>query len=110
MKQIRNKHCGKNKNHKSPKMIYTLQSKSFNPQFIIFKERMLTNQSFRYCEEEIATMRGRDITDGTNRTVAGGSGDGNDIDDGAERRGRALREREAESVSFTHLLSFNFDF
>jgi hypothetical protein len=75
MKQIRNKHCGKNKNHKSPKMIYTLQSKSFNPQFIIFKERMLTNQSFRYCEEEIATMRGREITDGTNRTGCGG-GDG----------------------------------
>jgi hypothetical protein len=56
-------------------MIYTLQSKSFNPQFIIFKERMLTNQSFRYCEEEIATMRGRDITDGTNRTGCSG-GDG----------------------------------
>jgi hypothetical protein len=70
MKQIRNKHCGKNKNHKSPTMIYTLKSKSFNPQFIIFKERMLTNQ--RYYEEEIATIRGREITDGTNRTGCGG--------------------------------------
>jgi hypothetical protein len=51
-------------------MIYTLKSKSFNPKFIIFKERMLTNQ--RYYEEEIATIRGREITDGTNRTGCGG--------------------------------------
>jgi hypothetical protein len=43
-------------------------------------------------------------------TVAGGSGDGNDIDDGAEIRGGVLREREAESVPFTLLLSFNFYF
>jgi hypothetical protein len=40
--------------------------------------------------------------------VAVAGGDDNDIDDGAERRVRALREREAESVHF--LLNFSFLF